>query len=249
MKQAISEYDSKRSLHKYNIFDRLSMNECLVYLSTGYIRKEYVSFRSFPSELMSIISEFIRNILFRFSENLLKPDNMRIVPGSNNTMIELIRGGQFGFGGSALIDLPIPIDCNESKYEWNIRINTKSGRSTRNYHYFIGVTSNQCDNYEASAHAGLKHSCGIYGVENGVTVDGFYRVDGDYKTAFNDKDIINVQYNGSNKELSFSKVNAKTNELTKIYVLSRPVLENKEITHWYPAVSIRDPGDTAEIIF
>ena len=233
-----------------SVFDRLSIAECLDYLSTGYIRKECVSHQSFPSELMSIIAEFIRNILYRFSQNLLNPDGMRIVPDSNNTMVELIKGiNKFNLGGSALIDLPIPMHDNESKYEWNIRINTKSGGSTGNYHYFIGVASNQCKNYGASAHAGLKHSYGILGGNTGIAVNGHSTNDAKYTDMFNNRDIISVQYDGDNKELTFSKVNEETNELTEIYVFSLPTLGDKGVTHWYPAVSIRDPGDTAEIIF
>ena len=236
-----------------NIYDRLSTDECLDHLSTGYVRKEYESFNLFPSTLLPIITQFIRNILYRFAKHLLQPYSMKIIEGSNNTMVELIRGSNSSdLGGSALLNVAIPVIDNRCKYEWKIRINAQK-RSTGNYHYFIGVASNKCKNFEASAHEGLKHSYGILGGIAGIVINGRSTSDKECrhkrKFMFNNENIICIEYDGKTKQLTFSKVvNNKTNEMTQIYILSLPK-DNKEITHWYPAISIKDPGDTAEIVF
>ena len=208
---------------------RISINQAAIYLCSGYIREDNDSNIYFPSDLYQMISQYINNILYRFNQRLLNPNNMAIVGFGKK--VELIDRtiGPYGYGGSALIDLAIDVNDDECKYEWKIRIDAKL-ESLNNYHYFIGVASNRAKNFEYSAHAGLQDAYG--------TRHGNYGV-----VKFRNKEIICIQYDGKLKQLKY--INDETEEELGVVKLPPNI---SAITHWYPAVSLRDNKDTAEII-
>ena len=122
---------------------RLNVSECLDHLSAGYVRLQCkkLSIR-IPAVLQDIISGFNRNMFVKFSKSMTNEEYVEVV---NDTMIRLWKPNMsYGYGASALIDLPIPVHDDSFTLSWNIRI---KGKHFGNYHYFIGVASNNCQNH------------------------------------------------------------------------------------------------------
>ena len=209
------------------------------YLTSGYVRLNCESpCIQTPTELLQLISDNIGNIFLRFSSSLLLPEHMKLI---NDKKVTLIKpGGGFGHGASALIDFPIS-NCSKSKFTWNIRLHGRNG--LRNYHYFIGVAANNHKNFDCSAHAGLENAYGILGGLNGVALGGHSSTDLKCcNNEFGNDDVVCIDYDGEKRQMTFS--NLKTNK----QIHSMPLPADLDVTHWYPAISLRDPGDTAEII-
>merc|ERR1712129_74588 len=210
----------------------------------GYMRRQNKSSKiQIPNVLIQLIRDNISYIFIRFSNALLNPQNMELI---NDVKVKLIQsGGKFKYGASALIDFPIDIRFKE-QVSWKIRLH-KEGGDLSNYHYFIGIVSNHCQNFADSAHAGLKHSYGILGGRNGVLKNGHSGTDVAYNNEFRNDEIICVEYDGEKKQLIFSK--EKNEQQISMHSVDLPTrVKDAVITHWYPTISLRDVNDTAEII-
>ena len=193
---------------------RLSVDECLEYLCNGYMRLEADHWNlSLPHDLLCLMVQFMKTIFFKFDEGLTDTESMQMV---NDVMIRLIHPNpNYKYGGSALIDLAIPVHDRHCSLKWKIRIIAKC---FPNYHYFIGVSSNNCTNFVCSAHANLTDSYGILGKHTGIAVDGHSKNDKEYQRVFGSGDTVCVEYDGCTQQLTFSDCEAKK----KMYVMRLP---------------------------
>eukprot|EP01084_Bolivina_argentea_P297455 512453_1 len=221
----------------------------LEYLVTGYIREYILSTNHGIDTYESLLHQLIMHhlgvhIFTSFSPELMDPKMINIC--DNHTIKQI---AEEHLGASALIDLPIAIE-DEMCISWKIQIEAiKNGHNFPNYIYFIGITTNRCNNFDKSAHSGLTDAFGICGKGGSLKYNGNYISSG-HKT-FDHMDIVELQYNGKNKTLTF--MNITDNKLIHVMELPKKSDTNYEetyghITHWYPAVSTRDTGDIIRII-
>eukprot|EP01084_Bolivina_argentea_P133641 235867_1 len=218
----------------------VSSSDQLVCLVNGYLRSNILnsscdgSYGTYEISLVKIIQEYLRCMMFKFSEEFFDSTCMELI---NNHHIKVIRG----CGVTALIDYPMDVNDKSIKCNWNIRLN---GNRFPNYHYFIGITSNRFTQFNKTSNI---HPGDFTGIKGGFQTHPriLGKADTSTEKACKNKEILTVQYDGNCRELRFLPYNVDKVDL----VLKIPDQIPEDITHWYPAISLCREGDSAEIVF
>eukprot|EP01084_Bolivina_argentea_P024210 45144_1 len=189
-----------------------------------------------------IVSQFV------FDEYGMDKTRMQII---NDKQVICVKGFTVGraercCGSSVRLKCGLPI----SKRGNNIFDNIKSvswqmthtvTHSFPDDTYFIGVVSNRNIDFSNVAYQGLSDARGITGCNGYVYKEGGFIDDYNYKV-YPKNAIVKIQYKINESKLFFSYGNG-----IKLYEIVLPT-NNKEITHWYPCISLRDKNDVCKIL-
>ena len=172
----------------------------------------------------------------------------------NDYKIKMIAGkfGSFDYGASAKLQYGISVNRNDylniSSISWKIKINPT--QSFPNSYYFIGVVSNRTSDFNIAAFpSSLKDAFGISAsnsyIFDDTKVTDFLSLVHDMKyTRFKRNVWVKINYIITESKLVFEFENWM--DVQCKYELSLPT-NITGITHWYPAVSLRNKDDECEI--
>ena len=249
-REIAEEFENWDSNLLIKLLKRLSLKECYEYLMNGYLKENTrnSSYNIYPFVLQQLSIKYFGNIFMRFKKSL-----------TSNTQITLINEHYAKMESSKewtttlLIDFPIPCNDNSINLKWNLQI---KGNNLPNGHYFIGIVEDKYKSFNSSVwnllcfeNYGLK-IYGVFGFKgrklrlawNGKRVScesNKYGICG--PSYFGNNDIISVEYHGKLKQLKL--INVTTKQL--IYLIK---LKSSTNSYWYPAISLRDPGDSVRIL-
>ena len=254
------------------LLQKFTLKQCIEYLISGYIKANTTTqqFELYSSDLQQVSIEYLGNIFYRFNPNLMDKSKMKM-KNEYCVMVESSDSNAW-VQGTALIDLPIPINDDLINIELNIKINAEG---LSNGHYFVGIVHDKYDHFHdtvwmKTAKCFGENRTDIYGVcgnhifdedgrmntdniiwngERGLDIKGDphdkYCKIGE-KDRYKTDDVINIEYDGKSKQLILSINNNETKELLCNLQIVAPT--RQDIKYFYPAISLRDHGDFVEIM-
>ena len=254
---------------KLDQFSYKDRSNLLVY---GYLRNFVEMNKDFnlPKEIKQIIFIFylldIEPEMIFDEESITKEHCCEII---NPHKIKMVRGPQgythtaavgdwgstaklkYGISAKALISQGV------KSISWKVKIT--AAHSYPNTFYFIGVVSNRTTEFATSAFSNrgiqeiLKDAFGISGT-SGSMYDP-RKPDSNYANSKSDDEYyawkagswVTVKFIVNESRMIFYDYIVSESKIGKYEMILPTVIDDEEITHWYPAVGLRDADDECEI--
>ena len=262
-----NEWDGHKVIE---LLKKLSLKQCNEYLMNRYIKENStkLQYSIYPYVLQQLSLKYLGDIFFRFKS--ISHQRPIQLTSDNHHAIVLDVNSSFYNHQTLLIDLPIPISDNNLKLKWRLKINSPQ---LPNGHYFIGIVSDDLTNFDETIWekyftatnftVATNHKFeNIYGVFGGSTcwreensstfaVHSVEEKKGEFyeikDTLINDEYDTNecsltIVYDGKLKQLTIK------NDKRKTIIACLTVRATNNATYWYPAISLRDVGDTVQIV-